>query len=99
LERKQGHLVTWLAEKGVTMLTGVSYDEITDKGLIVTTKDGKKQTIEADTIIPALPFTPNTELLESLKGKAPEVYVIGDCNEPRRIVDAIAAGYHTCLNI
>jgi 2,4-dienoyl-CoA reductase (NADPH2) len=86
------HLLDWLEVKGVVMLPGVNYEGITDKGLTITTKEGKKQTIEADTIVTALPLQPNTELLKSLKGSAPEVYAIGDCQEPHLIVDAIADG-------
>jgi 2,4-dienoyl-CoA reductase (NADPH2) len=86
------HLLNWLDEKGVTMMAGVKYEEITDKGLTITTKEGKKQTIEADTIVTALPLQPNTELLKSLKGSVPEVYAIGDCKEPNLTVDAIADG-------
>jgi 2,4-dienoyl-CoA reductase (NADPH2) len=86
------HLLDWLDEKGVAMLPGVKYGEITDKGLTVTIKKGEKQTIKADTIITALPLLPNTELLKELDGIAPEVYAIGDCKEPHVIVDAIADG-------
>jgi 2,4-dienoyl-CoA reductase (NADPH2) len=86
------HLLNWLDEKGVTMLAGVKYEEITDEGLTITTKGGERQTIEADTIVTALPLLPNTELLESLEGSAPEVYAIADCKEPHLIVDAIADG-------
>jgi thioredoxin reductase len=66
---------------------------ITDKGLVITTRDGEKQTLPADSIVPTSPLAPNTELLKSLEGKAPEVYAIGDCREPRMIVDAIADGW------
>jgi 2,4-dienoyl-CoA reductase (NADPH2) len=88
----KSHLLTWLDKKGVAMMPGVKYEEITDKGLTITTKEGKKQTIEADTIVTALPLLPNTELLKSLDGIVPEVYAIGDCREPHLIVDAIAEG-------
>ena len=86
------HLLDWLEARGVTMLSGVKYEEITDHGLTITTKEGKKQTLEADTIVTALPLLPNTGLLQSLKGSAPEVHTIGDCREPRLIVDAVADG-------
>ena len=86
------HLLDWLDKKEVAMLPGVQYEEITDQGLSITTKKGKNQTIEADTIVTALPLQPNAELLKSLKGSAPEVYAIGDCKEPHLIVDAIADG-------
>ncbi len=85
-------LLDWLNKKDVPMISGVTYKEISDKGLVITTSDGKQQTIEADTILTVLPLLPNTELAESLKGAAPEVYAIGDCNAPHLIVDAVADG-------
>jgi 2,4-dienoyl-CoA reductase (NADPH2) len=86
------HLLNWLDEKGVTMMPGVTYEEITDQGLTITTKEGKRQTIEADTIVTALPLLPNTEFPQRLDDIVPEVYAIGDCKDPRLIVDAIADG-------
>ena len=74
------------------MMTEVRYEEITDKGLAITTKEGKRQTIEADTIVPALSLRPNVELLKTLEGKVPEIHLIGDCSEPRLIIDAIGDG-------
>ena len=91
----RAQLLIWFEQKGVNMLTGVKYEEITDKGLTLIDKDGNRQTIEADTIITALPLTPNTELAEKLKGIVPEVYTVGDCKEPQLIVDAIRDGLQT----
>jgi 2,4-dienoyl-CoA reductase (NADPH2) len=86
------HLLNWLDVKGVAMLGGVKYEEITDKGLTITTKEGKRTTIEADTIVTALPMLPNTKLIKELEGLAPEVHVIGDCKDPHLVVNAIADG-------
>jgi len=83
-------LIPWFSRKGVTMMTGVKSVEITDKGVDVITKEGEKQTIVADTIIPATHLEPDQRLFESLNGKISEVYSIGDCKEPRLIVDAIS---------
>jgi 2,4-dienoyl-CoA reductase (NADPH2) len=96
----QAYLFRWFRKKGVVMISGVKeYVEITDKGLTIIDKDGQKQTIEADTIIPALPLTPDTALYESLKGKVPEVYTAGDCQEPLLIVDAVSAGMEVARGI
>jgi len=86
-------MFNWLSKKGVIMMTGVKYERITDKGLIITTKEGKKQTIEADSILPVNPLAPNSELFKSLQGKIPEVYSIGDSSTAGLIIDAIADGY------
>jgi 2,4-dienoyl-CoA reductase (NADPH2) len=94
------YLLTWFRQKGVTLLSGVKeYVEITGKGLTLITKEGETKTIEADSIIPTLPLMKNTELLEGLKDKVPEVYAVGDCQEPLLIVDAIAAGSRTARTI
>ena len=85
-------LFKWLSEKGATMFAGVKYEEITDKGLVISTKEGKKQTLEADTIITAFPLQPTADLMESLKGKGFEIYQIGDCRESGFIAEAIADG-------
>ena len=77
----------------MTMIGKVKYEEITKKGLVITTKEGERQTIEADTVIPAT-HRPNTELLESCKGKAGEIYLLGgDGEEPDLIMNAIRDGY------
>ena len=89
----------WLAENGVTMMTTVNYEGITDKGLAIITKEGKKQTIEADSIIPVMLLLPNNELVNSLKGKVPEVHCVGDCSQDGLIIDAIADGYRVARGI
>lgn len=86
------YLMYWLKDHGVKFVTEVKYKEITSKGLVVTTNDGKEQLIEGNTIITALPLLPDTKFIESMKGKANEVYAIGDAETPAYIVDAIAAG-------
>jgi 2,4-dienoyl-CoA reductase (NADPH2) len=85
-------LFKWLDQKGVTMMAEVKYEEIRDKGLVITTKEGERKTLEADTIIMALPLLPTADLLKSLEGKVPAVYQIGDCREFGFIHNAIADG-------
>jgi thioredoxin reductase len=75
------------------------YVEITERGLTIITNDGNKKTIEADSIVTALPLTPNNELLNILKAKVPEVYEIGDCKEPLLIADAIGTGLRTAREV
>ena len=92
-------LFRWLDKKGVNMMTEVKYEEITDKGLTITTKDGERQTLEADNIIPVMPLIPNTKLAKSLEEKVPEVYLVGDCKEPRLILDAVGGGFRVARDI
>jgi 2,4-dienoyl-CoA reductase (NADPH2) len=85
-------LFKWLNKKGATMLAQVKYEEITDEGLVITTKDGVRRVLEADTIITALPLQLGADLMKSLEGKVPEVHRIGDYREPGYMYDAIADG-------
>jgi 2,4-dienoyl-CoA reductase (NADPH2) len=85
-------LLLWLEERGVKILSEVTYEEITKEGLVITTKDGQRQTLKADKILTALPMLPDTELVDSFKGAAKEVYALGDTREPAYIVDAVEDG-------
>jgi 2,4-dienoyl-CoA reductase (NADPH2) len=85
-------LLNWLIDKGVAMLAGVKYEEITEKGLGLTDREGKKQLIEADSIVTAMPLKPGNDFYKALEDKVPEIYAIGDCRDPHLIIDAIADG-------
>jgi pyruvate/2-oxoglutarate dehydrogenase complex dihydrolipoamide dehydrogenase (E3) component len=91
-QRERDSLLERLTRQGVMMLPLVQYEEITAKGLVITDKEGKKRTLEADTIVLAAGAAPRAELAEKIKGKVPEVHLVGDCVEPRRILEAIEDG-------
>jgi len=82
-----------LREKGVTLIASVKYDEVTPKGLVITTKDGERQTIEAATIVLAAGSVPEKKLYDDVEGKVPVIHLAGDCVEPGTIRAAIADGY------
>ena len=88
IEVYRSHLMYWFEKKGVNLIGGVKeYVEITDDGLTIVDREGKRRTIQADTFVPALPLTPNMTLFQDLSRKVPEVYAIGDCKEPGLIAD------------
>ena len=91
--RKQMRLAEWLEEKGTAIFKEARPEEVTEKGLIIMTKDGQRQLVAADTVVPALPYKPNADLYNTLKGKIPEIYLIGDGNNPRLILDAVSEGW------
>ena len=85
-------LLSRLRSNGVTMLTEVSYEQINDRGVVLTTREGERRTIEADTVVLAAGARPNNELYRALEGKVEELYLIGDAVEPRSILEAVADG-------
>ncbi|MFC2022228.1 FAD-dependent oxidoreductase, partial [Chloroflexota bacterium] len=82
-----------LQAKGVTMLAGVTCEEVTQTGVVITTKEGKKQTILADTIVIGNGRNPNKDLYKALEGKISEIYLVGDAVEPHGIFEAIHDGF------
>lgn len=89
----ESHYICYkLGARGVIMMTNVKGEEVTETGLLVTDSWGKIYTIEANTVILAVGAKPNDALVKELDGKVTELYAIGDCVEPRRMINAIHEG-------
>jgi 2,4-dienoyl-CoA reductase (NADPH2) len=99
IEANFGMLKAWFDKKGVKLINGAKNIEITDTGVLYIDKDGNNVTLPADTVIPTRPLTANLDLFNKLKDKAPEVYAVGDCKEPKMIVDAIGSGFRIAREI
>lgn len=82
-------LIELLHQGDVEFKTEVKLQEITDKGVIVTDKKGNRFGILADTVILSLGLKPLEATVKALQGLAREVYVIGDCSNPRNLMAAI----------
>jgi 2,4-dienoyl-CoA reductase-like NADH-dependent reductase (Old Yellow Enzyme family)/thioredoxin reductase len=67
----------------------VDVEDITPEGIRIVNKDGKRRVLPYDTLIVSREREANDSLFEHLKGKAPEVYKIGDCSEVGDIKTAI----------
>jgi 2,4-dienoyl-CoA reductase-like NADH-dependent reductase (Old Yellow Enzyme family)/thioredoxin reductase len=91
-QQARENLLARLRKNRVTTLTGVTYEEITDKGLVITDREGRRQNIEADTIVLATGANPNTQLAAELKHLNVSLHLIGDCVTPAKIADAIRDG-------
>jgi 2,4-dienoyl-CoA reductase (NADPH2) len=94
------HLMIWFQKKGVKLVSGVKeYVEITDRGLVIIDRDGQERTLEADTIVSALPLEPVDDLLAGIREKVAETYAIGDCANPALIADAVGTGLRTAREV
>jgi len=90
-------LMDGLRSKKVTLLTSATCEEVKEGTVHVTTADGKKETVPADTIIVAVGYKANDRLYKALEGKVPAIYCIGNSSEPRRILEATSEGYQAGL--
>ena len=74
-------------------MTDVKCQQINEAGIVVVLKDGKEQILEVDTVVVAVGAKSDIKLWESIKEIVPEIYLVGDCVEPRRIRDAVSEGH------
>ena len=72
---------------------------ITDSGVYAVNENGQEDFYEANTVAVTLGFKENRELYEQVKDLAPQVFIVGDCNEPKRMADATKAGYRAAASI
>ncbi len=82
----------------VAAIKGATVTEIRDSG-VVYSKDGEQHEEPADTVVLALGSRPDTALAESLREAGEPFEAVGDCVEPRKVIDAIHEGFLAAMNI
>ena len=87
------HLMELMDEAGVEILTKTKVLGIREGCITITDKHGIQKDLFADTVALAMGMKSRRGLTESLKGKIQDVYAIGDCVEPRKVVNAIWEGF------
>ncbi|MDR1822161.1 MAG: FAD-dependent oxidoreductase [Oscillospiraceae bacterium] len=87
-----------LSQPEIFVLRGAKVLSIDGGGVEVETKDGK-QKVAADTVIYAVGQTPKRDESFALYACAPEVYQIGDCVQPRRILAATQEAWNIARDI
>ncbi len=85
-------LLDLLALNRVKIMTATTILEINPQGLRAQNK-ANQISVEVDTIVLAAGLKSNSHLYQTLAGKIPHIYAIGDCREPRNIMGAIWDGY------
>ena len=85
-------LLQLLKERGVEILTNWKLERIENGYVVLVDRDWNKQEIAANSVILAMGLESNQELLKPLRESVRDMYVIGDCVEPRKIYQAIHEG-------
>jgi 2,4-dienoyl-CoA reductase-like NADH-dependent reductase (Old Yellow Enzyme family)/thioredoxin reductase len=88
-----------LQKTGVQVHLGWYVDEIRDKAIVCTDKKWQRHEIEADSVVLATGLRARKKLVEKFRDLAPEVYVIGDCVEARKIYHAFEDAWRAGLLI
>lgn len=91
--RMRSRLLSRLKTKGVVLLTNTKCLEIRGHELIYIDSDGQTHALDADTIVLATGSKPNRELYEKIANPVDQTYLVGDCVEPGRILEAVSDGF------
>jgi thioredoxin reductase len=81
------------------MVAGVKCQQISERGVVIINQEQREETIASDSVVLAVGAKANVELLKSIQGAIPEIYAVGDCVEPRRIINAVSDGHRIGLFI
>jgi 2,4-dienoyl-CoA reductase-like NADH-dependent reductase (Old Yellow Enzyme family)/thioredoxin reductase len=91
-------LRTRVLAAGVEVLTSTEAKAVTDRGVMVEA-GGQVRTVEADSVVLAVGFKPNTKLWEALKDRVSGLHLIGDAARPSKLLEAIRAGWNVACEI
>lgn len=86
-------LISKIQECGVEVMVGRKLERIEPDGVVLSNKNMEEERVKADSIVLALGATPANDLPKALKGKIQEVYIVGDCQQPRKLSDAVYEGF------
>jgi 2,4-dienoyl-CoA reductase-like NADH-dependent reductase (Old Yellow Enzyme family)/thioredoxin reductase len=90
--RSRMTLLQLLKERGVKILTNWKLEKIENGYVLLVDRDWNRQEISTNSVVLAMGLESNQELLKPLRESFPDIYVIGDCVEPRKIYQAIHEG-------
>jgi len=90
--RSRAALLHLLKERGVSTLLNWRLERIEEGRVLLSDRNRNRKEVGTDSVILALGLKPNQDLLEPLRKSFPEVQVIGDCLEPRKIYQAVHEG-------
>ena len=66
------------------------FKEVTREGLIIENREGERRLIPGDTVVFAAGLESCNGLKKKIEGKVSDLYEVGDCIKPRKIIDAVS---------
>lgn len=91
-------LVWRLNQKGVRVIGGADVLSI-EQGAVRISRFGHEETLKADTVVIAKGMQPDRDLLNELAPGGLETYAVGDCEQPKRIMEALVSGAEAGLKV
>ena len=89
-----------LHDLNVDIKTQINLENISETGVVIMDKTGNRSEIPCNTVVLALGLKPHREMVENLAGLAPQIFVVGDCNNDRgTLYNAASEGFLAAMNI
>lgn len=92
-------LLQRLKRHNIKLYRGCTIRRFLDDGVVFSRKEEEIQVVGFDTIVLALGVEPNAEIYAQLKGKVPELWLIGDARSPRNLMVAVREGAEVALKL
>jgi thioredoxin reductase len=93
-------LLGMLKEYHVDIKTETKLEAITDRGALVSDRDGNKGEILCDTVVLSIGVTPRSDHMCRFENLAPEVHVVGDCKRKQgNLGYATADGFNAAIEV
>ncbi len=92
-------LVERLKRKGVDILVGAKTIAIKPKEAVLEDEEGNRSSIIADSVIIATGSRPDRRLFDLMNGKVPELYCIGEAEEPGNLGAVLRSAARVALEI
>jgi pyruvate/2-oxoglutarate dehydrogenase complex dihydrolipoamide dehydrogenase (E3) component len=86
-------------ENGVRCLAGARCTAISERGVHITSKDGKEEMVPADTVILAVGMRSTVDTVRSVLDCAADVVPVGDCIQPGTVQQASRTAYYAALDV
>lgn len=85
-------LLERLPNSKIAVMLSTKVEQVRDREVLVRSAGGERW-LEAQTIVLALGSRANNEIVRILEERVPQLFIIGDCLEPRRAKEAIHEGF------
>lgn len=92
-------LLNRIEEAGIRTALGLTLEKIEPDSLVVSRPDGQKERLAAEAVVLALGAIPVDDLSREIEDQVNEVFSVGDCSSPGKIINAIYQGFITALRI
>ena len=86
-------LNTKIQKYGIEVLLNRKITRIGEDGVVSLSSESREEQVKVDCVILALGSTPANGLAHQVEKEIREIHIAGDCNSPRKIIDAVYEGF------